>query len=118
MTTEAQSRALGHSLDETLREGSGVSGAHQHGPVSPGSASEVCSQPQDFYQPRGKDGLFSSLHKHFPSVKTWVGGGGGLGSFSQKQAALSKYQKLPRNSSIYVKCPEECKSMAIYRDRK
>lgn len=35
------------------------------------------------------------------------GGGGGLGSFSQKQAALSKYQKLPRNSSIYVKCPEE-----------
>lgn len=34
-------------------------------------------------------------------------GRGGLGSFSQKQAALSKYQKLPRNSSIYVKCPEE-----------
>ena len=33
-------------------------------------------------------------------------GEGALGSFSQKQAALSKHQKLPRNSSIYVKCPQ------------
>ena len=76
-----------------------------HRPVSRGLRQVRSSCPQDILQqPRGKGDLFLlftgtvHLSRH-----------GALGSLSQKQAPLSKYQKLPHNSSIYVKCPEEVK---------